>query len=312
MITLEICNYFGIKNNNIHLSNIRARTKLLDDNKINIEETIYLHNRILEDHHNYFNRSHKGFIRRLIKHIQPDIGVFEYNGNFIGTTTLYNFYLSKSSSNTPIHELSAGKSHDIGYNLGALLGELEEKINFKDPSIYENIKSIEIEGIAYKDYKANKYYKNLFSSSLPKGVVHLLLSLIAPLNFSYYVLSHERIDEKVSFKIKYLIVYHVLSSIKKLQGYFYKNNLISESSKDIFSEILSDKEVKLLLSSRKFRNILVHYELRNINTDKISEELVLNGIIEQCHNKLSYKELSDIVNSQTLRISSLLISWKHS
>lgn len=306
MITLEACDYFNIHTDNTHLSNIRAKAKFLDDTKIDITDTIELLNDITKDHQSHFINSHQGLLAPLKRLIQPDIGEYRYNNHFIGTTILFNFYVSLSSKNTSIAELDNGAGFNLGYQLGQLIKKIIDNNNLnvddkKTPIHDDNL-------LKYNDYKSSKYYSQFFNQKLSLGVIQLLQTYISMLNFVYYIFSDKTINYYALFKIRYITIFHVISSIKKLQSYFYKNNLANNNSDLIFQSISSNKTAKLMLSNKKFRNIMVHYKIDNKNMI-VDSSKKLYGLVEHNFKNLSYEDLVNMINFQIEQTILVLESW---
>jgi len=123
LVALETANYLRIHVQNGHLSSIRAKAEFLDDTKIDIEETLDLLKQVREDHSSHFTELHKWW-QFAARARQPDIGEFRYNGIFLGTTHLFNYYISSSSSAATINSLKNGKMRNIGYQAGQVLGKI--------------------------------------------------------------------------------------------------------------------------------------------------------------------------------------------
>jgi hypothetical protein len=100
-----------------------------------------------------------------------------------------------------------------------------------------------------------------------------------------------------------------VSSLKKLQNYFYPKNVLTERSKKYFKELLRDGDLKLLGGQSDFRNILVHYGFDGFSSGNIDTKLKLNGLVEHYFDGKSYNEIEIILDNSLERISILLVEW---
>ena len=300
LIGLEMSQYFDIKVDNIHLKNIRAKAKFLDDTKIDIPSTIRLINMIWINHLDYFYTPHGDSDSK--RAMQQDLGEFRYRGHFIGTTYLFTFYLSLSSRNTTLRELESGKSKEIGIHLGRILHELSSHININ--AEIDQIPFLKTDDIQHTDEKSDEYFQNLFYGELDPNLGQLIQIYLSNLNFVHFVLDSRKINTYTLFKIRYITIFHVISSIKKLQSHFRKNNILTNNSDMVFRIISSDDVAKKVLSNKQFRNVLVHYKLggENILFDHSDP---LFGLVELFFKNESTESLSLAMNikiDSTIRI----------
>ena len=129
------------------------------------------------------------------------------------------------------------------------------------------------------------------------------------LNFLHFIFNNLSEESSYTlFKLKYIVLYHLRSSILKLQNRFYKDDVFTDQSKEYMKTILEDNELKNLVSKSRFRNILIHYGLEGISPDSLSTEVEFYGLTERFFEK-SYSEISTIVDRQIERISTVLEDW---
>ena len=311
LIILEIYSYSNAKIDNSHLENIRAKAKFLDDNKIDIGGTITLLNDIRANHKNYFYSSHKGIFGRIKMFFQKDIGEFRYQGSFVGTTILYHYNISLSSKNASLLEFTGDKAYSLGYEIGQLIGAAVSSGFVKISNEPRSTSMMREDLFRYKDYKSEKYFAHMFYSELTPGIAELLLAYLSMLNFVFLVLDPENTNSFSLFKIRYITVFHVISSIRKLQGHFRKISLLSNKSDIVFQNISSDSTSKLILSNKNFRNTLVHYRLKK-NHQHLDKNKLFFGLVENSFDSHTAEQMKDLVNAKIESAITILDAWMRS
>lgn len=311
LIILEASKYLNIQIDNAHLTTLRAKAKFLDDNKSDIAENLDLLKVILQCHQNHFYKPDIGILSRIRNWFQKDLGVFKYESKFIGTSILFNFYAFHSPSNTLLGSDFSTTMYSVGLELGKLMSQISSHTG-NDLSLESDRKSAFLEKkVTCCDFKFQTYYSKLFFGNLSPEIVQLLQINLSMLTLSSYVLESSWVNSFTLFKIRFLALFHVLSSIRKLQGYFRVNNLSDKRSDFIFSQISSDQPAKLILSNKKFRNIIVHYKFNNTGMD-FDENLTLFGLVENSFPNNTYDTLSALVDTKIKVTIELLADWMNS
>lgn len=295
----------------------RLRSKFFDIDGNIIENLEYL-SWIKELHFEWFVNRHTGYLEK-IKKIQPDLGIFIYNGHIIGSTHTLFFNLGYEKSFFPVPNISLEIDKimkelpfDVAKSIGEYYGELSInrylKINIKSRN-GQYIKGKLFEQTS-KDTKSDKFYDYIFEQGLSCNIKMSLLLLLSSINFLNYVIPEIIYDSHTTyFKIKYITLYHVLISLQKIQAYGYREKILSDKSKNYLAKIIKDKNAKLIISKPKFRNILVHYGMSSISVSKLDVKIELYGLVEYFFDEISYFELNSLVNSQINRISIILEEW---
>ena len=158
------------------------------------------------------------------------------------------------------------------------------------------------------DYVSRRYYSGKFGGKLSVDMIQYLQMLLSMLNAVFYVIGEAQINRFSAFKIRYVTLYHVISSIRKLQGYFRTNGLLCAKSDSVFKEISSDETAKKMYKNKKFRNTLVHYRItENIAPNGSSNDA--HGLVEVSFRGLTYGELDAEVCSKIGRSIDLLNNW---
>jgi hypothetical protein len=114
---------------------------------------------------------------------------------------------------------------------------------------------------------------------------------------------------QTNFKHKFIVLYHLNSSLNKLQNRFYKSGILTDHTKKFLQEVLNDKNLKELTAQSKLRNILIHYEINGVPSDRLSKDIEMFGLVEYFFDGKTYSEIAEIIELQTIRIVGVLEEW---
>ena len=305
MITVESSAYFNVPISDQDVNEIRAKAKFLDDNKIDTAKTLRAFRRILADHRRHFAKFKKDQAA-----FQPDVGIFDWNGRFIGTSILYNFFMSPTTSGALLNDLQSGSGYGLSVRVGKYIGELSKKGHVSLDLFKKNEHNIE-ENIAYLDTFSEDYYSSIFSSALTPEIIQPLQTYLSMLTLVRYVLDDTWVNQTTLFKIRFVTLYHVLRSMQKLQGYFRVNKLSTEKINGIFSQVTSDSFSKLVLSQKRFRNVITHYRIDN-HSIQLDKAKTLYGLVDYYFDGYSFPALNRSVDEKLENTIEVLNSWMNS
>ena len=295
----------------------RTRIKLFNDSFKDVPSLFEHLQWILTVFQKWMNVNHTGWFGIFQKWIQPDLGLYYYNDHLISNTQAAFFNLGFEKHNIFITELGQPinldkLSHSVGYELGQYLGALS--------SLFSEEQQLDICVCKYqlidkkfcnKDVKAQSFFSHSYNGSLTVDLNFSITLFLMTANFLIHVF-HGLVlgNPDTWFKIKFLTLYHITLSLAKLRNYFYKTEKLSEISKTYFKELLDNKELKFLTSQKDFRDILVHYVIKDTLADKLQPDIRFFGLIEHFFQGSSFEEINAMVDSQLQRISSILEAWQ--
>ena len=72
---------------------------------------------------------------------------------------------------------------------------------------------------------------------------------------------------------------------------------------------MDDKELKTLRTKSTFRNIMVHYGIRDVPENSLTSAVQYFGLIEYFFAGASFTAVNDLIDLQLLRISTALEDW---
>ncbi len=302
------------------IRNSRMRLKFFDDKVNKVSGLLELLDWISEFHEEWFINSHKGCLSSLKRYLQPDLGISAYDGHIIGSTHTGFFFTGLGKENLCENgEDRAGILGDLLFSVaqehGKYLAQLCTWPEFMPLQTNNFEYAIQDNKLSYKDVKSVDFYPSVFNRNDTKSINSSLLLFLSVVNFTRHILSRLMAKSpKILFKIKFIILYHLVSSLEQLRDYGYPRNLLTESSKQYFENILDNKELKKIISkkelrNKKLRNILVHYQPIKIENSLLSPSFNLTNLVECSFPGQSFEEIDKKIDDQIIRISDILEQW---
>jgi len=293
----------------------RMRIKFFDDSTKRIEGVLELLEWIRKFHEWHINQ-HRGLLAPLKRALQDDFGVFLYDSHVIGSTHtgLFNLGYEKATfptTNKDNFKILGEMSKSFGFELGEYFGTLTQLPQFTFTTQHNYCTyGIEDRNLKYKDEKSYKFLNSIFNETNAEDINLGFLILLTTVNFFQYIIKRLVIGSPITvFKLKFITLYHLESSLGKLQDYFYPKKLLTNRSKEYIQAILKDKDLKLIKSKTKFRNILVHYKIENLPTETVNSTIDFYRLTEHFFQGMTYSEVDQILDAQIQRISTLFDEW---
>jgi hypothetical protein len=306
------------KNNEKIIRNARMRLKFFDDSNNRVDGTFYLLDEISEFLKDWFINSHKGSLASIRKKMQPDMGISFYGNHIVGSTHtglllsgLEKLQISEEFEDT--RDKNGKTLYMVAKELGEYLGWLKRLPEFE--SIKTNNFKYEFEDsqFYYQDVKSDEFFSSIFNKNDQNSINLSLLLFLSIVNFIDHIFV-KIIPEDVLysfFKIKFITLYHLASSLKKLESYCYPKNFLSNESKEFLKKILKDKDLKMIQSKTELRNILVHYKIEKNSDLYFSGNFNFKNLIEYFFDGHTFEEIDKKLNYQIKRISSILEQWSN-
>ena len=287
---------FPIKYDEI-TKNSRMRIKFFDDTINQVDGVIEFLDSISDFFEDWFINSHTGYLSSLKKALQPDLGIFVYDGHIIGSTHTGLFLTGLEENHlykkgNKITEDIGQILHQVGKEMGAYFSYLSSFSVFAPIKINHFNYNLDDHKFGYQDVKAVEFLPLIFNQSKTISMNISLLLFLSQTNLVYYILNKIFVKKSdILFKIKFITLYHVVSSLYKLQSYCYRENVLTEFSQECFRNLFQDKDLKQIKSKTVLRNILVHYELQKVPDNLISHSLNFKKLVEYCFDGESFAEI---------------------
>lgn len=301
----------------------RHRTKLLGGSVDPISSLLEIRANIAQWNQNHFIDSHTGTLSWLKKMLSSDLGLYFGGGHLIGSTfdAIYNLSIDEEEAEEYRGQGFPGITKLIGES-SIELGKWTGLIH----SVTELVPSIEADiGIHFPqnstyyeraDTVATHYLAKLFGHDVSSDVSSVLMMLLTKANFIRYFF-HDPTSpiHEASFKIRYVTLYNIVHCLQTLRSYSANKNLLSNDAIARVNAILKSRELKELVKrGEKFRNILVHYSLRErskviVSASNLDLDSPLCGLASFFFPKYSFEELNHMVFIELSRVADSLEEW---
>lgn len=295
----------------------RMRTKFFDDSAKRVDGMFDLLSWIAQFHHEWHIGRHKGFLAPLKRALQDDLGIFVYDNHIIGSTHtgLLNLGFEKGDMPTTNKEISAtigSLSRSIGMEIGSYVARLSQWPEFASASSNAScfVYNVADEKLGYKDEKSTRYFSSVFNGAGVAEINFSLLLFLATVNFLGHIFKQLVAGSPVTlFKLKFITLHHLSSSLEKLRNYYYPKGVLTDRSKKYFQAILEDKDLESIKRQSSLRNILVHYRIDGVPDDSLSYTANLYGLVEHFINGVTYDDVNRKLDDQIMRVSLLMEEW---
>lgn len=296
----------------------RTMVKLFDEHLRDLTEITKSIEWLIQYHNDLFMKKHKGLLAGLKRLLQDDLGLYFYDRHLISTTHLAFFNIGFNKINIEkygdgFETMLSTISHEIGMIAGKYIKIMCTIFNIDVDEVRRKHFNYTLEDtlLGFIDKKAEKYYPDIFNGPSTITLNFCLLLCEATVNFINYILKITINTPITFFKFKFITLYHLTASLKRLQNFFYPQELLNDTSKDCFKEILSNKELRSFLTKSDFRNTLVHYNLANFPVNTLDLDIKLYGLVEYFFNKITFEELNSCIDAQFVRIGEILTKWHY-
>jgi hypothetical protein len=162
-----------------------------------------------------------------------------------------------------------------------------------------------------RDRRAARFYGKSFDTGLPEEVSAALTAFQATLNFLDLIVATDpnAASAEAVFKIKFITLYHLLSSLTTFQA--ERSASLSLASASCLNSILTHPTTtEIIRPDRKgFRNTLIHYIPFPQVASQLSLDLPLCGLVEAYYPGTTCADMSAAVAEHTTRDATQLDAW---
>lgn len=295
----------------------RMRVKFFDDTHKGVSGTFDILDWVSKFHEEWHINRHKGLLSPIQRHLQNDLGVFFYGVHIIGSTHTAVLNLGYSQGDLPerseeisprIKQLSLSVGEGISSYVSKILSLPELVAVGSDFGNF--MYNITDKSLKYKDEKSEMILSRIFNGPPSEAINLSLLLFLTQVNYLQYILADSVSPKHYTlFKLKYILLYHLTSSLEKLRSENISNNLLTERSMEYIERIIAESSLRELVSKQQFRNILVHYGIPKALSTGLSLHTEFYGLVEYFFNGSSYEQILNSVNTQLNRISAILEEW---
>jgi len=266
-------------------------------------------------HHELFIGKHRGILAPLKKFLQCDLGLYTINGKFYSSSILALLNLGFDETTFPSIEnfennQTKNTFFDFGKSIGEYFGSIINMLDLKDIryEFDENVlKGYKFDSI---DKKSEKFFSSIFNNKPCITINWILFTLYLSLSFTENILLPILpVNSIASLKIKFMTLYHLVDSLKTFQSIYRPQKILTPFSENKLASIFDDKELNSLVKKRKFRNVLVHYELDETFLETFANVNDISGFIEYYFKDESISSLTKVLNQKLLYVYNLMYDW---
>jgi hypothetical protein len=285
------------------LRSCRHRAKLLDDRMKTIDEVTDEVAAIAHEHRKQHLEAHTGILKPIKQLIQPDLGLYTYEGHIFSTTHAIDFGFGSNVD-------PAAVAFSFGESIGAYLSSL---ISVLQPSGSTPISPPSLsEAIEMKDLKSKALYQRGALGKMHMNYSAALALVLANLNYARYILRRVFSPKSLPlFRFKFLTAYHANSGLTAIQNRIMGNEQPSEGIQQVFRAALGNADSRWLRKQKAVRNLLTHYVMNEPHSKTLSPNATRIQAIEHLSEKLTYDEIDSLLDRHIAHLSDTLEKGFH-
>ena len=256
-----------------------------------------------------------------LKKLQPDLGLFKYNGHLYGTSHMASTNVGIAEENFTANPQSfpafdPDLYYDIANDMGKYIGLLYRFLsNQYGPPTEQPYFDYSINDTLFdtEDVFATNYYKNIFNGDNSLMLNYYLLTLMLAINFLHHILTPIVIGTpETLLKLKFVCLHHFYATAQKIEQDSYKSRKLSDTTsasiKGLLQSINSSKDAKFMLASKrsKLRNIFVHYNIKEVPVTKLDQSVRFYGLVEHFCDGKSFEQVNNLLDEFLSRVSTQL------
>ena len=245
----------------------------------------------------------------IARFLETDLGIFGYAGRIISTTHSATFHIGIE----PKHLLTASGPYLIALfeRYGRFFSRLGATLDSGPETFVTHLDATKLD--AEHNERAAKYYARVFNGKDTPAINGLLVGFQGMMNFADTIVSAggNVCDlEYTAFKIRYLALYAVLASLRKLHG--DTEYPLSSRSTGFVRSIIDSPEAQAITerSAKPFRNTLMHYNLHSrFDVSKIDLGTSLFGLVPEYFPAYDEHTFGTLVDTCIRGTASALNEW---
>lgn len=286
----------------------RLRMKPLEINKKSFDEVLNEIDYLIEAGERWFIGDYPRPVRALRKLWQPDVGVQFIGKEAFCSTHVSSLNLGFSKEMLEQHSLDfddLGKfMFDIATDIGRYTMSLADMIGVPF-DVDADYAETDIPHLRYSDYFSRKLYRDFANTvSERPAVCVLLMAVISRVNFARLLLPYlTASNELAAFKIKFLSLYHAISTLDKLMQVQSQRKVLKPAAVEQIKEARSSRTVRTISGYQSLRKALVHYNMQAKKVGFLSEDKSLHGFVEAHAKGRNLQEVNDEVEEGADHIS---------
>jgi hypothetical protein len=231
----------------------RHRSKLLLNRDRDLTDITSELRHIAESQREAFIEPHrKRLLYGLINWLQPDLGLFRYEGKIFSTTHAVIFGFGDE------RDLKE-KGRGFGYAVGRYVATLA---SFAKAVLKDEYRIPVLSGaVTMTDIKYKQMYSRAAIGRLELGFSAACALILANTNFVHRIIRECFCSELAFFKQKFLTAYHAQASLRLIQNVARPTGHFPAETAVVFEKLISDSFARWLKGKSDLRNTLTHYRV---------------------------------------------------
>ncbi|MFJ6385862.1 hypothetical protein ACIQI7_38400 [Kitasatospora sp. NPDC092039] len=281
----------------------RLSVKFFDDSKTGLDKVGDAFARIIDE-------GRQAFLGNTwfppARWLQTDLGEFRYRGRLVATTHTVAFAMALRAD--ALQDLPALRQElsAVARAQSAYISQAAGHLPWRGPSFMNSIDAVQD-----RDRRSERHFNRIFDAGLPEKMKVSLTAFQCFLNVLDAMLRDD--DNPASaetvFKLRYITLYHVLSSLEKLRDEY--ENALGPESRSLLATML-DHPVSAEIRSgeaRHFRNTLIHYTPAEHLASRLSTNAPYYGLVEACFPDRDFPSLRTTVAEHTRWMAATMDQW---
>lgn len=286
----------------------RHSLKLFEDTQRHIEGQLqYFQDDIFDSHSDHFLGNTWLWLARKW---EKDLGLFTYQGSLVTTSHAAAFHLGVEAEKL-FQDDDGAYMLDVMQQFGRCFRAVGARTDTQGGETF--VRHLSGESFRCADVRASTYYTQAFSGVPSQAMAGVLTDFQVRMNFIDQAVTAGadiRNLEYTVFKIRYVTLYQVLSSLRLLKE--DARYPLSSSADDALEAILDTDAVRTITDRavRQFRNTLMHYNLLSgADTAKVDLAQPVFGLVPQYFPAHGFEQLSELVDTCIRETAGALNDW---
>ncbi|MFK4152902.1 hypothetical protein ACI2LV_13090 [Streptomyces fungicidicus] len=243
----------------------------------------------------------------LARPLERDLVLWRFRGRLVSTSHTASFFLAFPPQAFKNKDDLGPRLHAVAIEQGRYISAAAEGLPWQGQSTLDAMQKTDL---AENEVRAEKHYRRSFDPALPEEIKASLTAMTCALNTVDVLLADDitPFSETTLFKLRYITLHHVLSSLRKLDDQYGAG--LRPSDRALLKGILDLPMSNLILQAhRGFRNTLVHYRPAQDVQERLSLDVPLYGLLDAYFPADDAGSLSDALTLHTAHVADRMSTW---
>lgn len=282
----------------------RHSVKLYDDKYKELDDVGADFRRIIDEHRQEFLGN---TWLPLARPLERDLVLWRFRGRLVSTSHTASFFLAFPPQAFKNQDALGPRLHAIAVEQGSYIAEAAEGLPWQGQTALDALQKTDL---TENEVRAEKHYRRSFDPTLREEIKASLTAMTCALNTVDVFLADDVTPSSATtlFKLRYLTLHHVLSSLRKLDDQYAAG--LRPLTRALLKDILDAPMSNLILQAhRGFRNTLVHYRPTRDVQERLSLDAPLYGLLDAYFSADEARSLGDALALHTAHVADRMSAW---